>query len=96
MMPAPILREPADRHICHLALFTAAQLRRVDSIALADLGQILGDAADRRRVPRFTDNSQLVRIMQRLGWQKRGYAGEGASKSPLYVRVATANLQEAS
>ncbi len=96
MMPVPILRAPADRHICRLALFTAAQLRRTDSIALADLGQILGEAADRRRVPRFTDNSQLVRIMQRLGWQKQGYAGEAACKSPLYVRVAASNMREAS
>lgn len=96
MMPAPILRVPADRHVCRLALFAAAQLRCIDSIALADLGQILGDAADRRRVPRFTDNSQLVRIMQRLGWQKQGYAGEGAARSPLYVRVAASNMREAS
>ncbi|MFZ2995924.1 hypothetical protein [Sphingobium sp.] len=76
------------RTTARIALFTAALLRRVDEIALHELGEHLIAAADKGRVPRFSDNSHLVRIMNRLGWRKHGYAGDGATRSPVYRRVA--------
>ena len=84
-----------DRDIARLAIFTAVYLHKVDTIALHDLGQALSDAADRHRIPRYCDNSQLVRIMQRLGWRKVGYAGEGSHRSPRYVRTAADNAKAA-
>lgn len=84
-----------DRDIARLAIFTAVHLRRVDSVALHDLGEALSDAADRHRIPRYCDNSQLVRIMQRLGWRKDGYSGEGSHRSPRYVRAAAGDAKAA-
>lgn len=79
-----------DRATARIALFTAGLLRRVDEIALHDLAQHLTLAADAGRVPRFRDNSHLVRIMNRLGWRKHGYAGEAPCRSPVYRRVTAA------
>lgn len=79
---------PKDRQLARLALFTAKRLRNVDRISLRDLGNALDRAADRGRIRPFSDNSELTRIMQRLGWHKIGYAGDGADRSPLYARTA--------
>lgn len=79
---------PDDRHTSRIAIYAAFRLYRVDSISLHDLRELLDLAADRGRIPPVSDNSQLVRIMQRLGWRKHGYAGESAARSPLYCRVA--------
>lgn len=88
-VPAAICIVTDDRHLARLALFAAKTLRNVDSIALHDLGEALDEAADRGCIHPFSDNSELVRIMQRLGWRKDGYAGKGGNRSPLYHRVAT-------
>ncbi|MGW8201931.1 hypothetical protein ACWGM0_05200 [Sphingomonas bisphenolicum] len=85
--PLPLIRE--DRATATIALYAAALLRNVDAVALRDLGEALATAAAHDCIPRFEDNSHLVRIMQRLGWRKQGYAGEGRCRSPLYVREAT-------
>lgn len=86
---SPITRPSADAHIARLALCAASILRDIDAVALRDLGEALDAKADQGRIHPFADNSQLVRIMQRLGWRKDGYVGEGAGRSPLYRRVAT-------
>ena len=70
-----------------IALFAVRHLRSVNEVALRALGQDLTAAADDGRIPRFRDNSHLVRIMRKLGWRKDGYAGEGYERSPLYRRV---------
>lgn len=87
-VPAAIQIVTDDRHLARLALFAAALLRDNDAVALHDLGEALDRAADRRCIHPYRDNSELVRIMQGLGWQKQGYAGEGAARSPVYVRAA--------
>lgn len=73
-----------------IALYTARHLAHVNEVALYDLGRHLADAAQEGRIPRYTDNSHLVRVMRRLGWRKEGYVGEGFARSPRYIRVATA------
>lgn len=79
----------SERPLARLALFAASILRDTDTVALRDLGLALDEAADRGCIHPWRDNSELVRIMQRLNWQKVGYAGEGQGRSPLYRRVAT-------
>ncbi|MGE4324193.1 MAG: hypothetical protein AB7E60_14350 [Sphingobium sp.] len=79
----------ADLATAQIALYAAALLRNVDAVALRDLGDALHAAARDDIIPRHMDNSHLVRIMQRLGWRKSGYAGLGNERSPLYVRVPT-------
>lgn len=79
-----------DITVARIALYTASLLRNVDQVALRDLGQRLAAAARDDCIPRYADNSQLVRIMQRLGWRKTGYDGEGRGSSPVYRRVASA------
>ena len=86
------LRKPDEAVTARRAIFTTRLLRNTDEIALHDLGEQLTAAADLGRVPRYSDNSHLVRIMQRLGWQKQGWAGQGAMRSPVYRRVAAAAL----
>tara|TARA_B100000378_G_scaffold34584_2_gene26054 strand:- start:985 stop:1443 length:459 start_codon:yes stop_codon:yes gene_type:complete len=73
-----------------IALFAAKLLRDCNEVALRDLGTQLAMAAEQGRVPRYTDNSHLTRVMRRLGWRKDGYAGAGYDRSPRYVRVSTA------
>ena len=72
-----------------IAIYAAGLLRHVDEVALRDLGLRLKEAAQEGRIPRYRDNSHLVRIMRRLGWRKDGYAGAGHDRSPVYRRVAT-------
>lgn len=86
------LRMPDEAVTARIAIFTSRLLRNTDEIALHDLGEKLARAADLGRVPRYSDNSHLVVIMQRLGWQKQGWTGEGAIRSPVYRRVAAAAL----
>lgn len=86
-VPPLLTRE--DRATARIALYAAALLRNVDSVALRDLGEALATAAAHDCIPRFAGNSHLVRIMQRLGWRKQGYAGAGRRRSPVYVREAT-------
>jgi GNAT superfamily N-acetyltransferase len=88
--PSALTIPPDDRHTARIAIYAAFRLYRVDGIALRDLRALLDRAADRGHIPHVTDNSQLVRIMQRLGWRKDGYAGEDAARSPFYRRVASA------
>ncbi|WP_313800945.1 hypothetical protein [Sphingobium sp.] len=90
MMLTSLAIVPDDRAIAKIALFTACLLRNVDAVALRDLGDALAVAAGRGCIPRYADNSQLVRIMQRLGWRKDGYAGGGNRRSPRYVRISAA------
>lgn len=71
-----------------IALFTAKLLRNANEVALYDLGQQLTEQAKTGRIPRYQDNSHLVRIMRHLGWRKQGYVGEGYTRSPRYVRAA--------
>ena len=74
-----------------IALFTAKLLRDANEVALYDLGRQLAEQADAGRIPRYQDNYHLVRVMRRLGWRKDGWTGpEGQSRSPRYIRVATA------
>lgn len=77
-----------ERATATIALYAAALLRNVDSVALRDLGEELATAAAHDCIPRFADNGHLVRIMQRLGWRKHGYAGAGRRRSPVYVRIS--------
>ena len=85
---APVsLVTPDDIAVARIALYAASILRNVDQVALRDLGERLATAARDDCIPRCADNSQLVRIMQRLGWRKDGYDGEGRGRSPLYRRV---------
>lgn len=72
-----------------IALYTAKLLRDANEVALYDLGRILAEQAKAGRIPRYTDNSHLVRIMRHLGWRKDGYVGDPAVRSPRYVRVST-------
>lgn len=74
-----------------IAIFVTSLLRDTNEVALRDLGRTLTEHAREGRVPLYTDNSHLVRIMRKLGWRKDGYTGEGFERSPRYVRVATAN-----
>lgn len=78
-----------------IALFAAALLRDTNEVALHDLGGRLYTAAQEGRIPLYSDNSHLVRIMRRLGWRKAGYRGVGLTRSPLYRRVATQESSEA-
>lgn len=78
-----------ERETARIALFAGACLRDANTVALRGLGDVLAQAAARGCIPLFTDNSQLVRIMQRLGWEKAGYEGEGGARSPVYRRIAT-------
>lgn len=86
----PILVKRANRTSARIALYASALLRTQNSVALRDLGAALDRAAHHDCIPHYGDNSHLVRIMQQLGWRKDGYVGEGAGRSPLYRRVATA------
>lgn len=73
-----------------IALYTAKLLRDANEVALYDLGRQLTQQANAGRIPRYTDNSHLARIMRHLGWRKDGWTGpEGQTRSPRYVRVAT-------
>lgn len=95
MVPDRLRIVPDDRHLGRLALFAAKTLRNVDQVALHDLGEAMDQAADRGCIHPFRDNSELTRIMQRLGWQKVGYAGEGERRSPLYARVPSSQARAA-
>ncbi|MBG6116235.1 hypothetical protein IWY39_002599 [Sphingobium sp. JAI105] len=83
---------PDDIAVARIALYVASILRNVDQVALRDLSDRLATAARDDCIPRYADNSQLVRIMQRLGWRKHGYVGEGRGRSPLYRRVSSGVL----
>lgn len=72
--------------LASIAQFAASILRDADTVALRDLGQALKEAADCGCIRPYNDNSELVRIMQFLGWHKDGYVGDGACRSPRYVR----------
>jgi hypothetical protein len=85
LLPLEDMSETTTR----IALFTAHKLRAVNQIALYELGDMLREHAQAGRIPRYSDNSHLTRIMRRLGWRKQGYTGEGHARSPLYVRAAT-------
>ncbi|MGE4324124.1 MAG: hypothetical protein AB7E60_14000 [Sphingobium sp.] len=86
---SPPALTPDDRTTAQIALYAAALLRNSDAVALSALGNALTAAARDDIIPHYTDNSHLVRIMQRLGWRKDGYVGAGRSRSPLYIRVVT-------
>ncbi|MEC7931256.1 MAG: hypothetical protein VX205_00185 [Pseudomonadota bacterium] len=90
MPPRPAVITRTERVTARIALYAAALLRNVDAVALHDLGIALATAAAHDCIPRYSDNSHLVRIMQDLGWQKDGYAGAGATRSPLYRRARPA------
>lgn len=78
-----------DLATARIAIRAAKILRDVDRVALADLRAALDAEAGRGACPPVQDNSHLVRVMQRLGWRKHGYTGEGRRRSPFYIRVAT-------
>lgn len=78
-----------DLATTRIAIRAAKILRDVDRIALADLRDALDAASATGACPPVQDNSHLVRVMQRLGWRKHGYTGEGRRRSPLYIRVPT-------
>lgn len=69
-----------------IALYVSKHLRDRNEIPLRELGVFLTAKARDGRVPLHKDNSHLVRIMRKLGWQKVGYFGEGYERSPLYRR----------
>jgi hypothetical protein len=78
-----------------ITLYTAALLRDTNEVALHDLGGRLYTAAQEGRIPLYSDNSHLVRVMKRLGWRKVGYTGDGLARSPLYRRVSEAEATDA-
>lgn len=90
MPPKPAVVTRTERATARIALYATALLRNVDAVALHDLGIALATAAAHDCIPRYSDNSHLVRIMQDLGWHKDGYAGAGATRSPLYRRARPA------
>jgi hypothetical protein len=83
ILPSQDMSETTTR----IAIFTAKLLRDANEVALYTLGRKLIEHAQTGRIPRFTDNSHLVRIMRRLGWHKDGWIGEGHARSPRYVRA---------
>lgn len=86
LLPLTDISEATKR----IALFTAKLLRDANDVGLYDLGQKLRQHADAGRIPLFTDNAHLARIMRTLGWRKDGWTGpQGQTRSPRYIRVAT-------
>lgn len=82
-----------DLATARIAIRAARLLRDVDRVGLAALRDALDAESARGACPPLNDNSHLVRVMQRLGWRKHGYTGEGRRRSPLYIRVPTPGPQ---
>lgn len=77
-----------SRETKKIALYVARYLRDQNEVVLRDLGHHLAEAHAAGTAPVHKDNYHLVEVMNLLGWQKDGYAGNGYQRSPVYRRFA--------
>jgi hypothetical protein len=71
-----------------LCIFIEEHLRGRNEVTLGLLAQVLAFTARKGIIPGHRDNAHIAQCLSALGWRKQGYAGQGALRSPVYVRPA--------
>ncbi len=71
-----------------IALHIARHLRDANEVALAQLVRVLADAARHGRIPTPKDAYQVARLLNGLGWRKKGVVDDQHGRTSLYVRGA--------